>query len=153
MGEPNSEKLITIIGGSGFIGRHLVRSLAKRGYRVRVACRRPDLAGDVLPYGVPGQIALVQANVRFPQSLAAACDGAFAVVNATGTDTSSGTQTFDAVIAFGSEAIAKAARAAKAHVFVMVSGLGAGNSCGRWQSVRRRMEHAGCFPACECRRI
>ncbi len=124
----NGDKLVTVMGGSGFIGRHLVRSLAKRGYRIRVACRRPDLAGDVLPYGVPGQIALVQANVRFPQSLAAACDGAYAVVNATGTDTSSGTQTFDAVIAFGSEAIAKAARAAKAEVFVMVSGLGAGEN-------------------------
>lgn len=124
----NGDKLVTVMGGSGFIGRHLVRSLAKRGYRIRVASRRPDLAGDVLPYGVPGQIALVQANVRFPQSLAAACDGAYAVVNATGTDTSSGTQTFDAVIAFGSEAIAKAARSAKAEVFVMVSGLGAGEN-------------------------
>ncbi len=124
----NSDKLVTVIGGSGFIGRHVVRSLAKRGYRIRVACRRPDLAGDVLPYGVPGQIALVQANVRFPASVAAACEGAFAVVNATGTDTSSGTQTFDAVVAFGSEAIAKAARAAKAEVFVMVSGLGAGEN-------------------------
>ena len=123
-----SDKLVTVMGGSGFIGRHVVRSLAKRGYRIRVACRRPDLAGDVLPYGVPGQIALVQANVRFPASVAAACDGAFAVVNATGTDTSSGAQTFDAVVAFGSEAIAKAARAAKADVFVMVSGLGAGEN-------------------------
>ena len=51
------DKLVTVIGGSGFIGRHVVRALAKRGYRVRVACRRPDLAGDVQPYGAPGQIA------------------------------------------------------------------------------------------------
>jgi uncharacterized protein YbjT (DUF2867 family) len=121
----NGDKLVTVIGGSGFIGRHVVRSLVKRGYRVRVACRRPDLAGDVLPYGVPGQIALVQANVRFPASVQAACDGAYAVINATGTDHSSGSQTFDAVVAFGGEAVAKAARAAKAKVMIMVSGLGA----------------------------
>jgi uncharacterized protein YbjT (DUF2867 family) len=122
----NGDKLVTVFGGSGFIGRHVVRSLAKRGYRVRVACRRPDLAVDVLPYGVPGQIALVQANVRFPQSVEAACDGAYAVVNATGTDHSSGNQTFDAVVAFGGEAIAKAARSANASLMIMVSGLGAG---------------------------
>ena len=121
----NGDKLVTVVGGSGFIGRHVVRSLIKRGYRVRVACRRPDLAGDVLPYGVPGQIALVQANVRFPASVQAACDGAYAVVNVTGTDTSSGAQTFDAVSAFGAEAVAKAARGAKAQVLVMVSGIGA----------------------------
>jgi uncharacterized protein YbjT (DUF2867 family) len=121
----NGDKVVTVIGGSGFIGRHVVRSLARRGYRVRVACRRPDLAGDVLPYGVPGQIALVQANVRFPASVQAACENACAVVNATGTDVSSGAQTFNAISAFGAEAVAKAARAAKAQVLVMVSGMGA----------------------------
>ncbi len=73
----NSEKIVTLIGGSGFIGRHIVRALAKRGYRIRVACRRPDLAGHVQPLGTPGQIMPVQANVRFPASLAAACDGAY----------------------------------------------------------------------------
>ena len=71
-----SDTLITLIGGSGFLGRHIVRSLAKRGYRIRVACRRPDLAGHVQPLGVPGQIMPVQANVRYPDSLAAVCDGA-----------------------------------------------------------------------------
>ena len=121
----NGDKLVTVIGGSGFIGRHVVRSLARRGYRVRVACRRPDLAGDVLPYGVPGQIALVQANVRFPASVLAAIEGAFAVINATGTDVSSGSQTFDAISVFGADAVAKAARAAGARVLVMVSGMGA----------------------------
>jgi uncharacterized protein YbjT (DUF2867 family) len=120
-----SEKLVTIIGGAGFVGRNLVRSLAKRGYRIRVACRRPDLAGHVLPLGTPGQIALVQANVRFPASLAAACDGAYAVVNATGTDVSRGAQSFDAVLVFGAEAVAKAARAAGAQMLITVSGNGA----------------------------
>ena len=125
MASSNSDKLVTVFGGSGFIGRHIVGSLAKRGYRVRVACRRPDLAGHAF-FGVPGQIALVQANLRFPASVAAACEGAYAVVNATGTDVSSGNQTFDAVVAFGTETMAKAARAAKAELFLMISGLGAG---------------------------
>jgi uncharacterized protein YbjT (DUF2867 family) len=70
----------------------------------------------------------VQANVRFPASVAAACEGAVAVINATGTDTSSGAQTFDAVVAMGAEAIAKAARAAKADIHIMVSGIGAGDN-------------------------
>ena len=73
--QQNAEKLITIIGGSGFLGRHIVRALAKRGYRIRVACRRPDLAGHLQPLGDAGQIMPVQANVRYPASLAAACDG------------------------------------------------------------------------------
>ncbi len=126
MASSNADKLVTVFGGSGFIGRHVVSSLAKRGYRVRVACRRPDLAGHVF-FGVPGQIAFVQANVRFPASLAAACEGAYAVVNATGTDVSKGKQSFDAVISFGTEAMAKAARAAKADLFLTISGLGAGS--------------------------
>jgi uncharacterized protein YbjT (DUF2867 family) len=126
----HSDRLVTVFGGSGFIGRQLVRSLAKRGYRVRVACRRPDLAGHVVPLGTPGQIALMQANVRFPQSLAAACEGAFAVVNATGTDISSGSQSFEAILVFGAEAIAKAAKAAKASVLITVSGIGADSNGG-----------------------
>ena len=130
MTRPNSDKLVTVIGGSGFVGRNIVRNLAKRGYRIRVACRRPDLAGHVLPFGTPGQIALVQANVRFPQSVQAACEGACAVVSATGTDHSSGNQTFDAVLTFGAECAAKSARAAKADIFIMVSGIGADSSAG-----------------------
>jgi NADH dehydrogenase len=102
-----------------------VRSLARRGYRVRVACRRPDLAGHVQPLGTPGQIMPVQANVRFPASLAAACDGAHAVVNLTGVLYSAGGQSFDAVHAFGAEASAKAAKAARAKVFIQMSALGA----------------------------
>ncbi len=125
MASSTADKLVTVFGGSGFIGRNIVGVLAKRGYRVRVACRRPDLAGHVF-FGVPGQIALVQANLRFPASVAAACEGAYAVVNATGTDVSSGNQTFDAVVKFGTETMAKAARAAKAELFLMISGLGAG---------------------------
>lgn len=122
---PPSETLITLIGGSGFLGRHIVRSLAKRGYRIRVACRRPDLAGYVQPLGVPGQIMPVQANVRYPDSLAAVTDGAHAVVNLAGVLNSAGAQSFDAIHVFGAEASARAAKAARAKVFIQLSALGA----------------------------
>lgn len=120
-----SDRLITIIGGSGFLGRHIVRALARRGYRIRVACRRPDLAGHVQPLGTTGQVMPVQANVRYPASLAAVCDGAYAVVNLTGVLASRGAQSFDAIHVFGAEASAKAAKAAKAQVFIQMSALGA----------------------------
>ncbi len=121
----NSDKIVTIIGGSGFLGRHVARALAKRGYRVRVACRRPDLAGHVQPLGTPGQVMAVQANVRYPASLAAACAGAAVVINLPGVLASRGAQSFDAVHAFGAEAAAKAAKAAGAQVFIQMSALGA----------------------------
>lgn len=120
-----SDTLITLIGGSGFLGRHIVRSLAKRGYRIRVACRRPDLAGHVQPLGVPGQIMPVQANVRYPDSLAAVCEGAQAVINLTGVLYGAGAQSFDAIHVFGAEASARAAKAAKARLFIQMSALGA----------------------------
>lgn len=120
-----SDRLITIIGGSGFVGRHIVRALARRGYRIRVACRRPDLAGHLQPLGNTGQIMAVQANVRYPASLEAACDGAYAVINLTGVLHSSGAQSFDAVHVFGAEASARAAKAARARVFIQMSAIGA----------------------------
>jgi uncharacterized protein YbjT (DUF2867 family) len=125
MATANSDKLITVVGGSGFIGRHVVRSLAKRGYRVRVACRRPDLAGHVVPLGGPGQVVPVQANIRFPASLAAVCEGAFAVINLTGVLFQSGAQRFDAVHVFGADAVAKAAKSAKAQMLIQFSAIGA----------------------------
>jgi uncharacterized protein YbjT (DUF2867 family) len=120
-----TDRLITIIGGSGFVGRHIVRALARRGYRIRVACRRPDLAGHLQPLGNTGQIMAVQANVRYPASLAAACEGAYAVINLTGVLQSAGAQSFEAIHAFGAEASAKAARAARARVFIQMSAIGA----------------------------
>ena len=120
-----SDRIITVIGGSGFLGRHVVRALARRGYRIRVACRRPDLAAHLQPLGNTGQIMTVQANVRYPDSLAQAAEGAHAVVNLTGVLSSAGAQSFDAVHAFGAEASAKAARGARARVFIQISALGA----------------------------
>ncbi len=121
----NSDKIVTLIGGSGFIGRHIVRALAKCGYRIRVACRRPDLAGHVQPLGTPGQVMPVQANVRFPASLAAACDGAYAVINLTGILASRSAQSFSDIHVFGSEASGRSSKAAKAQDYIKMSALGA----------------------------
>jgi uncharacterized protein YbjT (DUF2867 family) len=120
-----SDRIITIIGGSGFLGRHIVWALARRGYRIRVACRRPDLAGHLQPLGNVGQIMMVQANLRYPASIAAACEGAYAVINLPGVLHSSGAQSFDAIHAFGAEAAAKAAKAARARIFIQMSAIGA----------------------------
>ncbi len=118
-------KLVTVFGGSGFVGRHVVSALAKRGYRVRAAVRRPDLAGHLQPMGAVGQIHAVQANLRFPQSVQRAVDGADAVVNCVGILAPAGTQTFDAVHTDGARAVAAAAREAKAERLVHVSSIGA----------------------------
>ena len=121
----NSGRLITLIGGSGFLGRHAVRALARRGFRIRVAVRRPDLAGHLQPLGSVGQIMPVQANVRYPASLKAACEGADAVVNFVGVLQPGGAQSFEAVHAFGAEASARAAQEAGAKSFIQISAIGA----------------------------
>lgn len=120
-----ANKLVTVIGGSGFVGRHLVRALAQRGYRIRPAMRRPDLAGHLQPLGSVGQIMPVQANVRYPDSVVAACQGADIVINLTGVLYSAGSQTFDAIHKFGAQASASAARQAGAATFIQMSAIGA----------------------------
>lgn len=117
--------IATVFGGSGFVGRHTVRALAKRGWRVRVAVRRPNLAGHLQPMGGVGQIVAVQANLRYPDSVMQAADGASLVVNLVGVLTSSGRQTFGAVHVAGARAVAKAARVAGAKRLVHVSAIGA----------------------------
>jgi NADH dehydrogenase len=117
--------LVTIFGGSGFVGRHAVRALARDGWRVRSASRRPDLAGHLQPMGAVGQIHAVQANLRFPDSVAAAVAGADVVINSVGVLASTGKQTFDAVHDEGAQAVAKAARAAGAKRFIHISAIGA----------------------------
>jgi uncharacterized protein YbjT (DUF2867 family) len=118
-------KLVTVFGGSGFVGRHVVQELARRGYRVRAAVRRPDLAGHLQPMGAVGQIHAVQANLRFPDSVARAAAGSFAVINAVGILAPSGAQTFDAVHGEGAGATAAVAKAAGAERFVHLSAIGA----------------------------
>ena len=107
----NQPKLVTVFGGSGFVGRHIVRALAKRGYRVRVAVRRPDLAGHLQPLGGVGQIMAVQANLRNRDSVNRAVKGADYVVNCVGILFESGRNTFASVQDFGARAVAEAARA------------------------------------------
>jgi uncharacterized protein YbjT (DUF2867 family) len=120
-----SAKLVTVFGGSGFVGRYIVRAFARAGWRVRVAVRRPDLAHFLQPIGGVGVVQAVQANVRYPESVAAAVSGARIVVNATGVKTQSGRQSFEAVHVFGSHAIAAAAKAAGAETLIQISGIGA----------------------------
>lgn len=124
MAQIPSDRLVTIYGGSGFVGRHLVRALAKRGWRIRVAVRRPDLAGHLQPLGVVGQIMPVQANLRFPESVARAAEGASAIVNLVGILHQSGAQTFEAVQAGGADTVAKAAKKEGARL-VHMSAIGA----------------------------
>lgn len=117
-------KLVVVFGGSGFIGRHVVRSLAMRGYRIRAACRRPDLAGHLQPLGNVGQIQPVQANLRMRWSIERAVEGADHVVNLVGILHESGRQRFTTVHQLGAQAVAEAARAAGAG-FTHISALGA----------------------------
>ena len=120
----NTDTLVTVFGGSGFLGRHVVRALAKRDYRIRVGVRRPELAGYLQPLGRVGQIHTVQANLRHPASVAAAMRDSHVAINLVGILSQGGPQTFDAVIAKGAETVAKAAAANGARL-VHVSAIGA----------------------------
>jgi len=118
-------RLVTVFGGSGFVGRYVVRALARDGWRVRVACRRPDLAFHLQPLGGVGQITPVQANLRDPDSVAAAVRGAQAVVNLVGILAEGGAQKFATIQSAGAKAVAEAAKAAGVTNFVQVSAIGA----------------------------
>lgn len=119
------DEMITVFGGSGFVGRYVVRELAKAGWRVRVATRRPHLANFLKPMGAVGQIQLMQANVRDADSVARAVEGAHGVVNLVGILAESGRQSFHALQARGAGGIAQAAKSAGAQVFVHISAIGA----------------------------
>jgi NADH dehydrogenase len=120
----NMDTLVTVFGGSGFLGRHVVRALAKRDYRIRVGVRRPELAGHLQPLGKVGQIHAVQANLRYPASVRAAMRDSHVAINLAGILSKSGAQTFDAVMAGGAATVAKAAAANGARM-VHVSAIGA----------------------------
>jgi NADH dehydrogenase len=123
-------KLATVFGGSGFVGRHIVWSLARKGYRVRAAVRRPDLAGYLQPMGVVGQIYGVQANLRYADSVVRAVEGADVVINAVGILAPAGAQSFDVIHAEGARRVAKAAKEAGAARFVHISAIGADKASG-----------------------
>lgn len=117
--------LVTVFGGSGFLGRHVVRALLKRGWRVRAAVRRPDLAGHLQPLGMVGWVQPIQANLRYRWSVDRAVDGADAVVNLVAVLAPSGRQTFDSVHVFGARAVVEASRAAGLKAITHVSAIGA----------------------------
>jgi uncharacterized protein YbjT (DUF2867 family) len=121
----NNRTLVTIYGGSGFLGRHIVRAIARTGARMRVAVRRPHLAGHLQPLGGVGQIVPVQANVRFPDSLVTAAEDADAVINLVGILFPTGKQTFKSVQDEGAHNVAEAAKAAGARTLVHISAIGA----------------------------
>lgn len=116
---------VTVFGGTGFIGRYVVRALASRGLRVRVAVRHPELADFTRMAGDVGQVVAVQANLRFPASVAAAVAGSDAVVNAVGIPYERGRQRYKAVHADGARHIAEASAKGGVRRMIHISGLGA----------------------------
>lgn len=118
-------KLVTILGGSGFVGRYVARRMAKEGWRVRVACRRPNEALFVKPYGTPGQVEPVACNIRDDASVRSVIRGADAVVNCVGTFDRGGKNNFHAVQAEAPGRIARIAAAEGVQTLVHVSAIGA----------------------------
>jgi uncharacterized protein YbjT (DUF2867 family) len=121
----NSSTLVTVFGGSGFVGRYVVQALLRTGCRVRVAVRRPDLASFLQPLGGVGQIHAVQANLRYEASVRRAVEGADGVVNLVGILQQGGKQTFSALQGAGAGLAARMAREAGARAFVQISAIGA----------------------------
>lgn len=117
-------KLVTIFGGAGFVGTQIVQLLAKEGHRIRVATRRPTLAGHVKMFGSVGQIQPIQANIRNADSVARAVRGADIVINLVGVGQSRGAQTFKAVHVDGARNVAAAAKAAGVQTLVHMSAIG-----------------------------
>ena len=120
----NIPPLVTVFGGSGFIGRYVVRLLARKGYRIRVAVRRPDLALFLQPLGNVGQITFMQSNLRYEDSVRRAVHGADHVINCVGLLFESGKNGFDTVQAEGARLVAEACREAGAKLS-HVSAIGA----------------------------
>jgi NADH dehydrogenase len=114
-------KIVTVIGGSGFFGRHLAQELLGRGARLRIASRHPERAFSVRPLGAPGNVQFVRCDVTRPASVAAAVTGADAVVNLVGAFTGD----LDALQGRGAGRIAASAQAAGVSAFVHVSAIGA----------------------------
>ena len=121
----NPVPIVTIFGGSGFIGRYAAQRMARAGWRVRVAVRRPDEAGFVRPYGTVGQVEPIQANIRDDASTRRAIAGADAVVNCVGILVASGKQQFETVVAEGAARIARIAAEEGVGRLVHVSAIGA----------------------------
>lgn len=142
-------KLVTVYGGSGFVGRYIVRRMAKRGWRVRVAVRRPNEALFVKPYGVPGQIEPVPCNIRDDASVRQAMRGAEIVVNCVGTFDRGGRNNFDAIQADGAARVARIAAEEGVQRLIHLSALSASDeSSSRYARTKAEGERAvfGAFP-------
>jgi uncharacterized protein YbjT (DUF2867 family) len=131
---------VTVFGGSGFLGQAIVRALAPQGYLVRVAARRIELAEKVKTAGDVGQITLMRANLRAPQSVAHAIAGSQAVINAAGIAFEHGRQRYKTVHAGGARTIAEAARAAGVERLIHVSGIGADSRSWKNRYVQSKVE-------------
>ena len=131
---------VTVFGGSGFIGRAIVRALAQEGLQVRVAVRRIELAESVKTAGDVGQITVMRTNLRVPQSVAAAIAGSEAVINAAGISFQRGRQRYQSVHVAGARAIAEAASAAGVERLVHLSGIGADHRGSKNRFVRSKVE-------------
>lgn len=125
MSRDMENKLVTVIGGSGFLGHQIVRRLARDGYRLRVTSRKPSHALSVQPLGNVGQIALIKADIRNEADLARAIDGAAVVINIVGILKPSGGRTFDAIHSEGAAAVARLAAKAGVDRLIHVSAIGA----------------------------
>ena len=137
------QNLVTVFGGSGFVGAQAVRQLAKAGWRIRVAVRNPNLAYAMRLHGDVGQIDVVQANVRDEASLRRALKGATASLNLVGVLRETGRQGFQAVQAMGARNIAAAARAEGVTRVVQVSAIGAdANSASKYARSKAQGEAA-----------
>jgi len=135
-------ELVVVFGGSGFIGKQVVRALAKRGYRVRVPMRRPHVGQELRVMGDVGQIQLVQANLRFPASVDAALEDADAVVNLVAVLNESGKQKFETLHVDGARTIAEAAAKRGVKRMVHVSALGAAPKGARYARSKYEGERA-----------
>ncbi len=135
-------ELVVVFGGSGFIGKQVVRALAKRGKRVRIAMRRPHLGHELRVMGDVGQVQIVQANVRYPESIDAALEDADAVVNLVAVMYENGAQNFDALHVEGARTIAEAAAKRGLKSFVHVSALGAAPKGARYARTKYAGERA-----------
>ncbi len=131
---------VTVFGGSGFVGRAIVRALAPKGYQIRVACRRVELAEPIRTAGDVGQVTAMRTNLRMPESVAAAVAGSQAVINAAGIPFQRGRQRYQDVHVAGARAIAEAARAAGVARLVHVSGLGADERSARNPFIRSKVD-------------
>lgn len=133
-------KQVTVFGGSGFVGRAIVRALAQEGHLVRVACRRIALAEPLKTAGDVGQVTLMRANLRMPESVRLAVAGSQIVINAAGIPFERGRQRYQAVHVEGARTVAAAAQAAGAERLVQISGIGADSRSSQNPYIRSKVD-------------